>query len=956
MANLRTMMWLRGLAAGSVMLGLAACQPAEQPAPELDYSFVHEVSDLPADPAIRYGELENGLRYAILANRTPPNVASVRLVFNVGSLAEADDQRGLAHFIEHMAFNGSTDVPEGEMVPLLERHGLQFGPDTNAFTGLETVGYQLDIPEVDEETVDTALFLMRQTASELLMEPEAIDRERGVILSEERFRNTPIRRWNNALWRFRLPDSIIADRDPIGTVEVVETAQRERFVDYYENYYVPQRGLLVVTGDIDPDAVEAKIVAGFSDWRAIDDPRDDPVAGTLSTDRPLSVGYFNDPEIYTIFTVDALRPHVPQLDTGEARFRNNLASLGNRILSRRFATLTSSGTSPLIQASASHGSDFEITDRATVLAVARPDAWREGVATVEQELRRALEHGFTEAELAEQVANMRTSLRDAADQAGTRTSSSLADQIWSNWRSDQVMTTPASMLERFEASLDGVTVEAVNAAFRAQWEGVEPLLFLATPITLEDAETEIRTVWDESARQPVEAPQTGGATAFAYTDFGPAGAVAERTEIEDLGLVQLQFENGVAVTFKPTEFEDGTIRLRLDFGRGELEPRAQDGVDILAGSVFTSAGLGQHSEDEMSRVLAGRNVGYGFGVGDDSFSFQARTTPSDLRVQMDLLTAYLTDPGWREEGLDQFRAIIPEIRRNLYASPSGVLQADVTRMIRSGDPRYGLPDPEQVAAIAMDDIRAFLSPALERAPIEVTVVGDITEEALIEALAPTLGALPARAADWPAYDEARTVRFPDPVSEPVVLHHNGPDYQAMANVYWPTFDDSNPRRTRALSLLRAVFDLKLTERLREQEGFTYSAFNNDTASDVYPDYGYLYVGADVRLDDVAATYAAIDELAAALAAGEISEDELLRARRPLLEQIENAFENNGAWMSWLAQSWQHPARLDRIRALTEDYESITREELIELAATYLQPDRSWRVTILPRETEPTTPE
>ena len=229
-------------------------------------------------------------------------------------------------------------------------------------------------------------------------------------------------------------------------------------------------------------------------------------------------------------------------------------------------------------------------------------------------------------------------------------------------------------------------------------------------------------------------------------------------------------------------------------------------------------------------------------------------------------------------------------------------------------------------------------------------------EALIEALAPTLGALPARAADWPAYDEARTVRFPDPVSEPVVLHHNGPDYQAMANVYWPTFDDSNPRRTRALSLLRAVFDLKLTERLREQEGFTYSAFNNDTASDVYPDYGYLYVGADVRLDDVAATYAAIDELAAALAAGEISEDELLRARRPLLEQIENAFENNGAWMSWLAQSWQHPARLDRIRALTEDYESITREELIELAATYLQPDRSWRVTILPRETEPTTPE
>ncbi|WP_300545034.1 M16 family metallopeptidase [Maricaulis sp.] len=951
MPSVRVTDMFKRVLTGVCLAGLVACQPApEAPAPA-DYAFVHEVSDLPADPDIRYGELDNGLRYAIRVNQTPPNVASVRMVFNAGSLAEADDQRGLAHFIEHMAFNGSTEVPEGEMVPLLERHGLQFGPDTNAFTGYETVGYQLDIPEVDEETVDTALFLMRQTASELLMDDEAIDRERGVILSEERFRNTPIRRWNDALWRFRLPHTNVADRDAIGTVEVIETAGRERFVDYYENYYVPDRGLIVVAGDIDPDVIEAKIRDRFSGWTGIEDPRGDPEVGTVSPDRPLSVGYFHDPEIYTIFTVDAVRPHRDVLDTAQTRFENNLASLGDRILSRRFATLTSSGTSPLIQASANHTSDFGVADRATVLAVARPDRWQDAIGAVEQELRRALEHGFTEAELAEQIANMRTGLRDAADQAGTRSSSSLADQIWQNWRQDQVLTSPASMLQRFEETVGDVTVEGVNAAFRAQWEGVEPLLFLASPIPLEDAESTIRDVWETSASQPVEPPAAGGATDFAYGDFGPAGAVSAREEIGDLGLVRLHFANGVDVTFKRTDFEDRSIRVRVDFGRGELEPRALDGVDIVAGSVFTSAGLGAHSEDEMNRVLAGRNVGYGFSVGDDSFSFQASTTPSDLRTQFDLLAAYLTDPGWRQEGLEQFRAVIPEIRRNLHASPSGVLQAEVSRMIRSGDPRYGLPAPEHVAAVDMDAIRTFLTPALERAPVEVTVVGDVTEDELVAALAPTLGALPERAADWPDYDEARTVRFPDPVDEPVVLRHNGPDDQAMANVYWPTFDDSDRRRTRALALLRAVFDLKLTERLREAEGFTYSAFNNDTASDVYPGYGYLYVGADVRVDDVDATYAAIDELAADLAAGAISEDELLRARRPLLEQIENAFENNGAWLGWLSQSVTHPERLDRIRALSEDYESITRDELVALAETYLQPGRSWRVTILPQSGE-----
>ena len=935
-----------------VAAALAACQPAsEAPQTETDYTWVHEVSDLPADPAIRYGLLGNGMRYAIRANDTPPNVASVRMVFDVGSLAEAEDQRGLAHFIEHMAFNGSTDVPEGEMVPLLERHGLAFGPDTNAFTGYETVGYQLDIPEVDEETVDTALFLMRQTASELLLEEEAIDRERDVILSEERYRNTPIRRWNNALWRFRLPDTIVPDRDAIGTVDVIETAPRERLADYYENFYTPERGMLVVVGDIDPDVIEAKIQDEFADWQSIEDPRGDPDIGTVSDERPLSVGYFHDPEIYTIFTVDAVRPHTPELDTAQSRFENNLANLGDAILSRRFATLTSSGSSPLIQASANHGADFDVADRATVLAIMRPDQWQDGVAVVEQELRRAVEYGFTEAELAEQIANMRTSLRDAADQAGTRTSASLADQTWSRWRQERVLTTPASMLERFETSLDDVTVEAVNAAFREQWQGVEPLLFLASPLQLENPEETIREAWMQSRQQPVEAPEETGATEFAYDDFGPAGTVVSREAVEDLGLVRFRFDNGVAVTFKQTDFEDRSIRVRVDFGRGELEPRPVDAVDILAGSVFTAAGLGEHSEDEMNRVLAGRNVGYGFGVGDDSFSFSAATTPSDLRVQFDLLTAYLTDPGWRQEGLDQFRAVIPEIRRNLYSSPSGVLQAEVSRLIRSGDTRYGLPDPEQVAAVDMDAIQAYLEPALDRAPIEVTVVGDIGEDDLVAALAPTLGALPDRADSWPDYDEARTVRFPDPVDAPVVLRHNGPDYQAMVNVYWPTFDDSDPHRTRALSLLRAVFDLKLTERLREEEGFTYSAFNNTNTSDVYPDYGYLYVGADVRVENVDATYAAIAELAADLASGEISEDELLRARRPLLEQIEDAFENNGAWMSWLAQSWTHPERLDRIRALTEDYESITREDLVALAATYLQPETSWRVTILPREGE-----
>lgn len=949
---------LKALVAPAVLaLVLTGCEqsttpPVEMPVEQVaDAVWVHDVSDLPADPAVRYGQLDNGMRYAILHNETPPNTAAVRLVFNMGSLGETDAQRGLAHFIEHMAFNGTTNVPEGEMVPLLERFGLQFGPDTNAFTGFETVGYQLDLPEADAESIDTALFLMRETASEITMSQEAIDRERGVILSEERVRNTPIRRWNDALRRLRMPNTIIADRDPIGTIEVIETAQRDEFVDYYENFYVPERGMLVVTGAVDVDEIEAKIQERFGDWQGIDNPRPDPELGSIAANRPLSVGYFNDPELFTILTIDALKTYTPEIDSADARFRNNLINLGEAILSRRFQTMVNSGTSPFLQAGANHTSEFDIADRASLLAVATPERWQEALTIMEQELRRALEHGFTQNELNEQLANQRTALQNAADQANTRATDDLADSIWSSWRSDSVFTTPQSAFERFQASEPNVTVDAVNAAFRNAWADTEPLIFLATSLEVEDPENAIREIWDASRQTPVEPVEDSGASEFAYSDFGPAGDVIERETVGDLGLVRLRFANGVGVTFKQTDFEDESISVRVDFGRGELEPRPAPGVDLATGWTFTQSGLGQHSSDELNRVLAGRAVGIGFAVGSDSFQFATSTTPDDFRKQFDVFTAFMTDPGWREEGLAQFRALAPEIRRNFYSSPSGVLQTDVSRLLRGGDSRFGFPDAEEVAGLSIEDMQAFLMPALERAPLEVTIVGDITEDGVIAAVGATLGTLPARDAEWPDYAEARILDFPDPVRSPLVLRHNGQDYQAMANIYWPTDDNEDVARARGLTLLNAVYDLKLTERLREEEGFTYSTASSDFSSDTYTDYGYLWVGVDVQLDDVEATYAAVEELAAELASGGISEDEMLRARRPLLEQIEESQETNGWWLNRLAQTYFDPARLNRVRSITSDYESLERDDLVALAEEYLRPETAWRVTILPRAAE-----
>ncbi len=974
------------LGSGAAVLTLAACgepdgqgpaEPAAPPAESAEQAALraafeaadwpHEASDLPADAEVRYGVLENGMRYAILENETPSNSAAIRLVFNVGSLAETEAQRGLAHFIEHMAFNGTTNVPEGEMVPLLERYGLAFGPDTNAFTSREVVGYQLSLPTTEEQVVDTGLFLMRETAAEMVFDPEAIERERGIILGEERYRNTPIRRFFNAYYDFLYPDTIIAARDAIGTTEVIENAGRELFVDYYENFYTPERALLVVVGEIDADAIEAKIregfdysapgleidhVESFASWQQPENAPGDPDIGMVPAFTEPGYGYFYDPEVFTLINVDVITPGMEDPDTAESRRTALLRKLGNAIVQRRLQSLINSGTSPLVQANLSYTNDFGLANRAGAFAVSSPENWRDGLAVLEQELRRAVEHGFTRAELDEQLANLRTALRNAAEQAGTRESGRLADQIWQSWLETAVFTHPRFELEWFEQYEPDITVEAVEQAFAEVWSAAPPQVYVAANQEIEDPEAAVREAWEASQAVPVEAPEEAGTAEWAYDSFGEPGSVVSEGFVEDLGVHQYVFDNGVRLNVKQTEYEDNSIRVRVDFGSGDLTPQPSPAAGSILGAVFGGGGLEAHDRDELQRILAGRSVGYGIGVGEDTFYFSNETTPTDFEMQMKVLTAFMTAPGWREDGLNQFRAISEEIRRGMNAQAVQVAVNRVSRMLRNGDPRWGFPTAQEVEAFTMEHARELLAAALDDAPIEITIVGDIEPQTAVDTVAATFGALPERAQDWPPFEPVLGVSFPEATAEPEIVRFNGQEYQGMANVYWPTDDGMDTRRSRALTLMRAVYDLKATDRFREQEGATYSAIVSNTQSDVFEDYGYLWVGLDVQVSDIARMYAIADELAAAMASGEISEDELLRARTPLLEQIETAQETNRWWLGALARSQEDPSRLDDIRTIEADYQAVTAGEIGTLAAEYLQPERAYRVTILPQGVDP----
>jgi len=913
---------------------------------DYDFTFVQEVSDIEADDRVVYGTLDNGMRYAIKENDTPPGTASIRMRFDVGSVYEADDQQGLAHFLEHMAFNGSEGVPEGEMIPMLERYGLAFGPDTNAYTSFDETVYQLDLPSVEEDVIDTGLFLMRETASNLLIEQSAIDAERGVVLSEERVRNTyGLRRFRD-LFDFIIPDTPFAERFPIGTVEVIETAQRDRFVDLYERYYVPERTTLVVVGDFDASDMEARIRERFADWEPAAEPGEEPDLGEIQADRGLQAGFFHDPDVPTFITIGVVEPYAPELDTVAKRRRDTIAALGNAILSRRFAKIERQPDSPIIGGSASLDTYFNIARGPSIDLTAQPDTWQAALALGEQELRRAIEYGFSEAELAEQVANFRKNLKNAVDQANTRENARLATQIVGAIGGDQVFSTPQAALARFEALAEGLTPEDIHRVFVESWEGREPLIHLSNNEEIEDAEAKIIDVWKASKDTAVEAPEFAESLDFAYTDFGTPGEIASDTRVEDLDVREIIFDNNVRLSLKKTDFEEGVIRVNIDVGGGALEfPADVDGLGLMMNTFFAQAGLEAHSYDELETLTAGRSVNLGLGVGAEGFGGNYSTTPDDLELQMQVAAAYLTAPGYREEANSQAQALLKVFYPTLDSQPGGIVQRDVQRIIAGGDVRFGIGPLEELLERDISQLKPVLERAQREGAIAISIVGDIDEQAAIDAVAKTFGALPERLGEPLEFADRRNVSFPE-TGRTITLTHEGEENQAEARIYWPAVDASDIRTARVANMLRAVLRLKLIEVLREETGATYSPGAGVSTSNVYPGYGYLLATSAVEPDNIPVVFETVDRIVAEMGDGAVSEDDMERARKPILEDLENDLEENGVWLGVISDAVYDKAAYDEFRQKIEMYESITAEEVVEMAKTYLTPDNALRFAIV----------
>ena len=897
-------------------------------------------SDIPVDPNIVFGVLPNGMKYALLKNSTPKDSVVLRMRFDVGSFAEADDQRGLAHFLEHMAFNGSTHVPEGEMIKLLERKGLAFGADTNASTGFDETVYKLDLPGASDDLIDTGLMLMREAASELTIDPAAVDRERGIILSERRARDTYQLRSLIDQLDFQMKGMTVASRIPVGTEEVIRTAPAARLRDLYDRYYRPERATLVMVGDFDPAAVEAKIKARFADWKGRGPAGADPDIGNVDYARPAAADDFVDPAIQDSVTIARFKPWVDERDTKAKRARKLAEDVGEAIVSRRLAKIALREDSPILTGYFSDAEGWKIFDQVTVGAVAKEGAWKEALALVEQEQRRAIEHGFTQAEVDEQLAIRRTAFRNAVAGVTTRRSETLADALVAAAEGDFVFTRPETSQALFEAVAPSLDAAAVTAAFRKRMEGLSPpLARVTTKKPVEGGTAAILADLQASAKVAVAAPAEAATAAFAYDDFGTPGKIVSDERVEDLNIRRIRFANNVMLNIKTTDFQKDKVMVSLRVDGGNLLATKGDPTKVsLAGSLMLG-GLEAHSYDELRSILAGKTISPVFGNATDSFGGSAVTSPEDFALQAKLMAAYLIHPGYRADGLALIRRVLPQQYAANDATPAAVIGRDAGGILANDDPRSQTPPLDKVMALDWAQLEPAIADSFAHGAIEIGVVGDIGEQAAIDAIAATFGALPERRAAFDPRADARVREYATDRSERTLIH-KGPAEQAELRVYWPARDDSDLAEAMRLNLLARVMQLKLTEELRERLGESYSPGAAASLSDEFPGYGHLFAASNVDYKDLATTRAAIFAIAKEFRDTPVDADLLDRARRPLVEAMVKSRRENSYWLNYVAEAATHADRLDRSRNGIAEVEAATPAELQTLARRYLADNKA----------------
>lgn len=905
---------------------------------------------LPVDAAVRTGRFENGLRYYIRQNGRPDNRVSLRLAVNVGSIQEEDDQRGLAHFLEHMAFNGTQNFKPGELVSFLESIGARFGPHVNASTSFDETIYMLDLPTDRDGYFERGLLVLRDFGAGMLLTQEEIDKERGVVIEEWRGRLGAGSRLIDKQLPVLLKGSRYVDRLPIGTPEILKSFPRQRLVDFYERWYRPDAMAVIVVGDVDPDETLTLLQKQFATIPAAKGTAP-PIDRSVPTPDETAYLVATDPEAqgWTV-SLAYKRPFEVQRTVGEYR-QSLVDQLVAQMLNLRLRDLARRPNAPLLGAEAGGGGFVRPVTLFQIGAAVPEGGLAGGLDALVLETRRMQQFGFGADELARAKASLLATYERAVKERETNENPSYANEYTRAFLESEPI--PGIEFEHKIAStfVPGVTLEAVSEAARRLTGGNRMVLAVAPETKSASAPTEqmLAELVAKADTTAIEAWTDALAGRDLVESPPAAGKVTNRRTIPELAVTVLSLSNGAEVWLKPTDFKADQVLFSAYALGGEAAAAPSDYPEAqLVTSLVGVGGMGGWDPVDLSKLLAGKIAQVRPAMDAYTAGTNGQSTPADLETALQLNYLTFTAPNLTEEAFDLMKRRVIGVLQNQTQNPRAVFNERVDLVNTSNHYSAKALTPADVEKLDLAAMRkVYAAQYSNAADFTFFLVGTFELERVIPLVERWIGGLPSAGKRTAALHEMG-VKFPASVLTEEVRKGREPSSQTVLSFFADTnLDELAMHRARAAASLLGI---RLRDILREELGGTYGVGVSYANTLPLKGYGAMTVQFGSSPDNVdTLTKAVVTEVRRLIAEGPSAGD-VQKVQELERRDLETATVQNQYWIGSLQTThllgWDPigiARRGDRIEKLSPSV-------LHEAFKQYFPMDRYTVVTLKPEAT------
>ena len=899
--------------------------------------------ELPVDENVRIGTLKNGLTYYIRNNEKPEDKVDLRLVLKAGSILETEEQLGLAHFMEHMCFNGTERFPKNTLVDYLQSIGVKFGQHLNAYTSFDETVYFLPIPADDQEKVNKGFEILEDWAFNTVLTPEEIDKERGVVLEEYRIGLGANKRMMAEYLPKLMYNSRYAERLPIGEKEIIENFTYDKLISFYEDWYRPNLMSVIVVGDIDVDEMEKKVKKHFAKYKNPKKEKPRKYYGLPGHEETL-VSVVTDPEAtgsdVRVMYKDEEKD-TPTKNLGD--FRDNmLKSLFSSMLNNRLREKSNENNPPYTYAYSFHGNSYAKDYKAfQSFAMTAEDKQLEALQVVMEENARARKFGFSPSEFERAKKQLLSSAESAYNERDKKKSSQYVSSYQNNFLEESPIVSEEFIFEAYNHFLPSIELEEINQVAKKLIKKQNTVVILTGPEKeglIPPTEDEVLAVLevDENSLEPYQ--DTELAESLVRNPL-PKGEIKSRETNEALGTTVYTLSNGAKLTVKPTDFKNDEIMFRaISYGGTNLLSDEEYNEIQWALGGLNEAGIAGMNQNDLNKFMSGKRANLRMSIGSTTESMFGSTRPKDFELLMQMIYAYFTDLNFDEEAFETYKTKQNSFFANMSAMPQFYYQEQFYGYLMEDNPRFNgmLPSAEDWENTNYKKAYEFYKQQFANAgDFHFFLVGNLDLKEVEELAETYIASLPAKADADKMIDLGYRMKKGD--IKKVVKKGTDPKSTVNIMMYGDVKYDSG--EALAMKALGEILTIKLIEELRENESGVYGVSARGSMSKApYGSFNFSIQFPCGPENAEQLTKSALRELDKIIAEGPTAKDLEKFKEAQKVEFKEKSKENN-FWMGQLTNAYTDQKSPDKMLQYLERVEALKGEDVQEVAKKYLTENR-----------------